>query len=305
MTFPWCPYGGTSPFNQTLSQGRSFNTNVVTIPDGSSPSTTWLPLYNLRTTYQEDKIVSLIHEIVQDYVRLSGVSESEVVWAPADGHYLDESLCNLLGISETAKSLIRLLPVPGPNHINQINLFESSSLIDVTTSSGLKNSREAPPRPDSARDYILPDELQLAIGDSESSAIILDTNENTIRVVSLSQGTEAMNPPSAILERPQDPYHYRNYWPQHAPAWLRVHLQKIKSLDTIPPGIQEYALGYLDFEYEWILSRQRKIKHTLEGTYGWPSNFQQLAWDQDRERIWEETDQDFERLGRPDVLRFL
>ncbi|KAM0124063.1 hypothetical protein ACHAP3_010668 [Botrytis cinerea] len=264
MAFPWSSYGGTSPFNQTLSQGRSFNTNVVTIPDGSSPSTTWLPLYNLRTAFQEDEIVSLIHEIVQDYVRLSGVSENEVVWAPAGGHYLDESLCNLLGISDTAKSLIRLLSVLGPNHINQINIFESSSLIDVTTSSGLKNS------------------LQLAIGDSESSAIILDTNENTIRVVCLSQGTEAMNPPSAILERPQDPYPYRNYWPRNAPTWLRVHLQKIKSLDTIPPGIQEYALGYLDFEYEWM---RRKIKHTLEGTYGWPSNFQQLAWDQDRERI--------------------
>ncbi|PQE32215.1 hypothetical protein CJF32_00009906 [Rutstroemia sp. NJR-2017a WRK4] len=302
MAFPWSPYGGVSPFNQTLPQGRSFNTDVVTIPDGSSPSTTWLPLYNLRTTYQEDEIVNLIHEIVQDYVRLSGVLENEVVWAPAGGHHLDESLCNLLGISETAKSLIRLLPVPGPNHINQINLFESSSLIDVTTSSGLKDSREAPPRPDSARGYILPHEVQLAIGDSESSAIILDTNENTIRVVSLSEGTEAMNPPWAILEKPQDPYHYRNYWPRHAPTWLRVHLQKIKSLDTIPPGIQEYALGYLDFEYEWM---RRKIKHTLEGTYGWPSNFQQLAWDQDRERIWEEADQEFERLGRPDVLRFL
>ncbi|RAL62587.1 hypothetical protein DID88_004435 [Monilinia fructigena] len=62
------------------------------------------------------------------------------------------------------------------------------------------------------------------------------------------------------------------------------------------------ALSYTDFEDEWM---RRKIKHYLEGTYGWPDNFNQEAWDEDRDRIWEETEEEYERLGRHHVLRFL
>lgn len=53
-----------------------------------------------------------------------------------------------------------------------------------------------------------------------------------------------------------------------------------------------------------LLVQRRKVKHYLEGTYGWPDNFNQEAWDEDRDRIWEETEDEYERLGRPNVLRF-
>ncbi|KAF7872588.1 hypothetical protein EAF04_003508 [Stromatinia cepivora] len=302
MAYPWSAYGSPGRFNQTAPQGQDSYQNAVVIPDGNSPSTAWLPIYNQRSPYDENEIIHLIYEIVRDYVRLSAVSENEVIWAPEGGHNLDESLCNSLNISEIAKSLIRRLPDSATRQPKTIHLYKSSSLFGITNSSDLRRSREAPPCSDPNQQYILPHEVQLAIGDNQSTAIILDTHENTIRMVSLSEGADEVNPPWVSLERPEDTFYYRNYWPRHAPTWLRVQSNKIKCLDAIPPGIHDYVLSYLDCGEEWM---RRKIKHSLEGTYGWPSDFQQSAWDQDRERVWEEADEEFEYLGRPDVLRFV
>ncbi|CAD6441945.1 a2d4b20f-cae4-4f5c-9210-343e9d6981b8 [Sclerotinia trifoliorum] len=300
MEYPWSPYGSPERFNQ----GQALYPNAVAIPDGDSPSTTWLPIYNQRSPYDENEIVDLINEIVRDFVRLSSVSESEVIWPPEGGHNLDESLCNSLNIdiSETAKSLIRRLPDPATTQPETILLYGSSSLFTITNSYDLSGSREAPPCSDPNLQYLLPHEVQLAIGETQSTAIILDTNENTIRVVSLTEGADEVNPPWVSLERPEDTFYYRNYWPRHAPTWLRVQSNKIKCLDTIPPGIHGYTLSYLDYGEEWM---RRKIKHSLEGTYGWPSDFQQSAWDQDRERVWKEADKEYVKLSRPSVLRFV
>ncbi|PQE11561.1 hypothetical protein CJF32_00004710 [Rutstroemia sp. NJR-2017a WRK4] len=79
----------------------------IPIPDLNFPSVDWLPIYNIRTPYDEAEIVHLIHEIVRNFVRLSGVSENDVLWPPEDGHPIDEGVCNELNISAEAKSLIR------------------------------------------------------------------------------------------------------------------------------------------------------------------------------------------------------
>lgn len=77
---------------------------------------------------------------------------------------------------------------------------------------------------------------------------------DTIRVVStFDDGADVSNPPNAPLERPGDTFYYRNYWPRHAPTFLRMQLNRIKALDVIPPMWS--ALGYIDFTHEWMVSR--------------------------------------------------
>lgn len=78
---------------------------------------------------------------------------------------------------------------------------------------------------------------------------------DTIRVVSITDdGPDVSNPPNTPLERPDDLIHYRNYWPRHAPSFLRMQLNKIKALDAIPPGGRS-ALSYVDFADEWMVSK--------------------------------------------------
>ncbi|TGO22516.1 hypothetical protein BPAE_0164g00030 [Botrytis paeoniae] len=306
-TFPNSLFPPVSqPSQYKPPQRRDLLTEIPHIPDNDDPSTEWLPIYNERTPYVEAEIVHLIHEIVRNFVRLSTVSEATVTWPPEGGHHLDEALCNELNISDAAKSLIRLLPCPG-NCNSPIFLYQSSQLFEISDNGfNLRSSRESPlfvegktPAPEC---YILPHDVQLSAGDRDTPIVILDTIENTIRVVHIvDDGPDVSNPPNTPLERPDDLDYYRNYWPRHAPSFLRMQLNRIKALDAIPPGGQ-IALSYIDFADEWM---RRKIKHYLEGTYGWPDNFNQEAWDEDRDRIWEETEEEYERLGRPHVLRFL
>jgi hypothetical protein len=71
----------------------------------------------------------------------------------------------------------------------------------------------------------------------------------------MMEGADDLNPPDAPLERPDDLDYYRNYWPRHAPTWLRRQLNRIKALDIIPPGPNE--LGYVDSSSEWLVSKSR------------------------------------------------
>ncbi|KAF5877795.1 uncharacterized protein Bfra_002163 [Botrytis fragariae] len=294
----------SQPSQYKPPQRRDLPTEIPHIPDNNDSSIEWLPIYNKRTPYVEAEIVYLIHEIVRNYVRLSAVSKDVVTWPPEGGHHLDEALCNELNISDAAKSLIRLLP--SGSSIFPVFLYQSSQLFEISDHGfSLRASRESPSfdeeKDPPAERYILPYDVQLSAGDPETPVIILDTRENTIRVVStMDDGADDSNPSNAPLERPDDPCYYRNYWPRHAPSFLRIQLNRIKALDVIPPGPS--ALSYIDFADEWM---RRKIKHSLEGTYGWPDNFNQEAWDEDRDRIWEEAEEEYERLGRPKVLRFL
>ncbi|KAK3933531.1 hypothetical protein QBC46DRAFT_414696 [Diplogelasinospora grovesii] len=257
----------------------------------------WLPIYHRRTPYNEDEVVHLIHEIVRHYVRLCALDENEVIWPPEGGHALDEALCDELNVSQAARSLIRRLPYP----ITDVFFFGSSNLFYILDDFGLRQSRECWSSALDDDDLILPRDVQLAAGDRESSRIFLDTQENTIRVAQPVDSPEEVNPLGTNMERPDEPDHYRNFWPRHAPSWLRVQLNKIKALDTIPAW--DTALGgwYCNFEEEWL---RRKVKHTLEGTYGWPDDFQQDAWNRDRERVWEEAVREYEGVGRPKELFF-
>lgn len=91
---------------------------------------------------------------------------------------------------------------------------------------------------------------------------------DTIRVVSITDdGPDVSNPPATPLERPNDVGYYRNYWPRHAPSFLRMQLNRIKALDAIPPG--PIALSYIDFADEWMVSKilhrnEARVKHDTD-----------------------------------------
>ncbi|CAD6445472.1 643a2637-e35f-4dc7-b51b-9ab199fc994d [Sclerotinia trifoliorum] len=309
---------------------------IPRIPDRESPSSDWLPIYNKRSNYDETEIVHLIHDIVRNYLRLSAVSEDEVIWPPTEGagHLLDidEILCDELHISDSVKSLIRRLPSPARDARSPIFLYKSSRLFNITdqdNGDSLRRTRESPlfnkdrdPSADNER-YLKPYEIQLSggdIDDLETPILILDTRENTIRVE-----TRTTSPPGTPPEQPTNPPSYhnpnpnqnqnqnQNHWPinshthAHAPSFLRTQTHRMKTLDIIPiipPGrrVEYESRCYIDFTEEWM---RRKMKLSLEGTYGWPDNFQQSAWDRDRERVWAEVEEEYRRLGRPSVLRCL
>jgi hypothetical protein len=77
---------------------------------------------------------------------------------------------------------------------------------------------------------------------------------DTIRIVYTQDGADELNPPDTPLERRDDLYYYRNYWPRHAPTWLRRQLNRIKALDIIP--LAPNGLGYVDSSDEWLVSKR-------------------------------------------------
>ncbi|KAJ8060076.1 hypothetical protein OCU04_011686 [Sclerotinia nivalis] len=99
---------------------------------------------------------------------------------------------------------------------------------------------------------VLPHDVLLAAGDRDSSFIFLDIIENTIRVADGDESPDFMNPPGTPLEVPGDPFFYRNFWPRHAPTFLRMQLNKIKALDVIPIGNSLVWGEFIDFEEEWL-----------------------------------------------------
>jgi hypothetical protein len=193
-----------------------------------------------------------------------------VLWPPEDGHPIDEGVCNELNISAEAKSLIRRLPCPIGSY-SPVYLYESSQIYSITDGDTLRHSRESPSydeNKDSLADrYILPQDVQLSSEDPETPVIILDTRESkynsrtkiillsnlmfvdTIRVVSMIDGADELNPPYISFERPDDPYYYRNFWPRHAPTWLRMQLNRIRALEVIPG-----ESNYVGYSEEWMVS---------------------------------------------------
>ncbi|PQE10572.1 hypothetical protein CJF31_00009317 [Rutstroemia sp. NJR-2017a BVV2] len=282
--------------------GKERHERVARIPDGYQKETEWLPIYYRRTPYNEDEIVHLINEIVRNYIRLSSITPESVIWPPEGGHRLNVSLLDEMHVSPAARSLISRLPSPSGV---DLALYGESRMWDVTDEEGLRESRkrlmgydEQETATGSER-LVLPQDVQLTWGPPQSAIVFLDTEENTIRVEDQFDGPEVVNPPGTHKERPDNPYHYRNFWPMHAPTWLRMRLHKIRTLETIPPGGGVHSGAYLDFGQEWL---RRRIKHTLEGTFGWPDEFLQEEWDRDRDDVWEKAVQEWDKLGHPALL---
>ncbi|KAL3426959.1 hypothetical protein PVAG01_00468 [Phlyctema vagabunda] len=255
-----------------------------TPPEGAYSESVWLPIYDIRTPYDEDEIIEIITEITRIAISLGTLREDEVMWSTP----VNETLCRELSIDAAVISLIRRLPYT-PSAFG-IYLESYTSLLDYSDDEVLRYSRAQENIPPidlpEGQPKILPHEVCIADGDRDSPQLYLDTKENTIRVVLLSMRNDY--PPGAHLEYPGQE-HYRNYYPRHAPSYLRLIKNRMKSLDVIYPGLEAYGGYFIGSVFEWP---RRRIMHILIGTYGWPDAFQQARWDQDRERVWNQAFQD-------------
>ncbi|KAI7788060.1 uncharacterized protein LA080_013366 [Diaporthe eres] len=94
---------------------------------------------------------------------------------------------------------------------------------------------------------------------------------------------EVANPEGTPLERPEEPLHYRNYHAQDATSYFEDLIAKIRSLDLIPYGGDDYSREFYGDAYPEV---RDKVKKILLEEYGWGSaNFRQEDWATDAESV--------------------
>ena len=55
-------------------------------------------------------------------------------------------------------------------------------------------------------------------------------------MIDANNSPDFVNPEGTVLERPDDPHHYRNFYTQHAPLYFRHLNENIRSLKLVPSG---------------------------------------------------------------------
>jgi hypothetical protein len=152
-------------------------------PESDRFESQWLPIYDTRTSYNEDEIVSLLHEFEHMYMKLSSVDPETISWAPDDGHEINEKLCREMGMDSTVISLLPHLTYSNiGGHEGGIHVDSYMSCVDYRNDNDVRGARYGigiPPF-DFPEDQvkILPHEVILAWGDREVDVIILDTKES-------------------------------------------------------------------------------------------------------------------------------
>lgn len=79
-----------------------------------------------------------------------------------------------------------------------------------------------------------------------------------MRVLENNSGPDFGNPEGMVLERREEPSHYRNCHPQDAPSYFRHLIEKVRSLELIPSGPSRwykefygYNMGHEDVSTEF------------------------------------------------------
>jgi len=126
------------------------------------------------------------------------------------------------------------------------------------------------------RDYLLPCDVALTESkDTDLSWLVLDTKESkffnlvcmlkvylvgTLGLLAES-GTDTIRrvgtfapDEDAGLERPDEPNHYRNTATENTVSFLRTHLEKIRSLNLLPLGL-ESGQEFLDFYHPLVCTK--------------------------------------------------
>lgn len=161
----------------TSPSGRSLD---IPPPEGEFSARDWLPIYETRTPYDEDEIVSLFYEHAQIYMKLASVNPETVAWAPEGGHKINETLCRELGMGPRVISLLRRL-IYSNNRGDGIHYDAWMSSLNYRDDNDIIASRYATGiLPDLPEDQIKiqPQDVILAWGDREVDNMILDTEES-------------------------------------------------------------------------------------------------------------------------------
>ncbi|RAK97095.1 uncharacterized protein BO80DRAFT_448619 [Aspergillus ibericus CBS 121593] len=146
-----------------------------------------------RLPYNEDTVISLISDIYRIYLQLNYIAPSEFIWAPPEGHPINQTLCEEL-----------------PDDIPFMPFSTAFVYIhDDQTRAGRDPDRWMFDEP--RVDFLLPHEIALCCGTDEGIHLILDTKENTIRAWDFN------DPPPQDENGDDD---YRKLYPHHAPTYL-------------------------------------------------------------------------------------
>jgi hypothetical protein len=229
-------------------------------------------------------------DLYQTFLRLNYIKRWEVIWPPkGTGHAINEALCREIGLDQAVISLMKQLPyIKGSLVSMDIEVYKYSRAMVYLEDDEIRGGRDPTffyfqePR----LDYLLPHEIVLICDHDEGSHIILDIKESkahtlsppnqlscsyplcvslslsnkpgkldAIRVEPFSDRHPGKDAPTNYVykpERPDDKYHYRNYYPHHAPTWLADWVAKIKSLDEVVPvraGAGGSSLHWIDPRY--------------------------------------------------------
>ncbi|OJJ95700.1 hypothetical protein ASPACDRAFT_47591 [Aspergillus aculeatus ATCC 16872] len=232
-----------------------------------------------RLPYNETTLVALITEIYRTYQKLNYITPDELIWPPAEGagHAINEPLCAALHLDPAVISLMKRLPYPLTSRLAEtVPITPLSRAFVYLEDEEIRGGRD-PKRyghVDELRgDVLRPHEIALSCFADEGECLVLDVEENTIRVWEWDG-----LPPSG-----DDATDLRAYHAHHAPTFLSEHLEKLRALQMIPCG-HSGARGY------WVLDSGEvypRIKRTLQEQYGWPYDFRAAEWKAASEETWE------------------
>ncbi|KAF8863515.1 hypothetical protein BDZ45DRAFT_722290 [Acephala macrosclerotiorum] len=244
---------------------------------------------NLPTEpYDEQAIVSFLTKIYKFLLDLKYLKDEDIIHSPLSGHQINLQLCEFLHLDPRVISLMQRLPYPRTGEdVWRWELIHDSRTMNYLDEDDIKEGRDPEKAgwDDPRLDFLLPTDITLTVGGRYGTTLVLDTKENTIRVIEGQDRAESHE----SMERPEDPSHYRNFPPELALEVLRRYAHIYRSLSLIPRR-EGYPLNKWD---------RRKIQHPevkriLTEEYGWPDNFRREAWAENYERVWYEVDNRFE-----------
>ncbi|PMD19289.1 hypothetical protein NA56DRAFT_207241 [Hyaloscypha hepaticicola] len=266
-------------------------------PSPSLPSSP--PLSPRGSLYNDEIIVSLINEFYSLLVSLDYLRPSQIIYPPpGTGHNINKKLCNSLNIDVAVIELMkRTRYVDGPYEDVQklegfneeasaygCHLFPGPRGYSFLRGDDIVESRD--PENDGVEgvrlNYLLSHDVALSHCLRGGMILVLDTKANTVRVLENNSGPDTEG---TVLERPEEPSHYRNCHPQDAPSYFRYLIEKVRSLELIPSGPSRWHKGF--YGYNMGHEDRDQMKKILIEEYGWPDNFRQEAWARDAKEIWE------------------
>ncbi|KAF8859498.1 hypothetical protein BDZ45DRAFT_725250 [Acephala macrosclerotiorum] len=250
------------------------------------------PILNtISTPYDEAEIVGLITELYELLVKFAYFPHDAVTWPPENGQPINDALCEELHLDPIIASLMKKLPYLDSDLRYHVHLFPGSEPYSFLQDGDILESRDPEnlaPRPGEESklrlDYLLPHDVALAHNLRDGMTLVFDVKDNTVRMLDSADSPEYTNPEGTVLERPDDPNHYRNYYTQHAPTYFRRLIEKIQKLDLIPAGTQGLGREYHGDEDAEV---RDEVKKVLIETYGWPDEFRQQDWALDMEEVWD------------------
>ncbi|RFU30992.1 hypothetical protein B7463_g5307, partial [Scytalidium lignicola] len=249
--------------------------------------------------YNEDTIVALWTEILDTQQALGYYPVPDaIVKAPPGGHVINEELCAKLKLSPAVISLMKRLAYLRDYDIaRDFPIFDGSVAIPYICDDQILPARDPHNRFASDDeinvDFMLPTEIALVVSLGKGLHLILDTAANTIRLYDYMDGPPSPEGDKDTRERPDDPDHYRNYPPVSAPVALKDIIAKFKSLTWIPKRYSDSWGNSGGVVMECQSNASSFVKDALIKNYGWPENFRREQWIEDQERIWWESENQY------------